>query len=44
MEGMERPARKAGTTLPSSVSPLSRENVGAVTSHNPTGLHGVLQG
>jgi hypothetical protein len=23
---------------------LSRENVGASTSHNPVGLHGLLQG
>jgi hypothetical protein len=32
------------TTLPPSVSQLSRENVGASTSHNPMGLHGLLQG
>jgi hypothetical protein len=32
------------TTLPPSVSRLSRENVGASTSHNPMGLHGLLQG
>jgi hypothetical protein len=32
------------TTLPSSVNWLSRENVGASTSHNPTGLHGLLKG
>jgi hypothetical protein len=32
------------TTSPPSVSRLSRENVGASTSHNPTGLHGLLQG
>jgi hypothetical protein len=32
------------TTSPPSVSPLSRENVGASTSHNPMGLHGLLQG
>jgi hypothetical protein len=31
------------TTLPSFVSRLSRENVGASTSHNPMGLHGLLQ-
>jgi hypothetical protein len=30
-------------SLPS-VSRLSRENVGASTSHNPMGLHGLLQG
>jgi hypothetical protein len=32
------------TTLPPSVSRLSTENVGASTSHNPMGLHGLLQG
>jgi hypothetical protein len=32
------------TTSPPSVSRLSRENVGASTSHNPMGLHGLLQG
>jgi hypothetical protein len=32
------------TTLPPSVSRLSRENVGASTSHNSMGLHGLLQG
>jgi hypothetical protein len=32
------------TTLRPSVSQLSRENVGASTSHNPMGLHGLLQG
>jgi hypothetical protein len=32
------------TTLPSPVSRLSRENVGASTSHNPMGLHDLLQG
>jgi hypothetical protein len=31
-------------TLPPSVSRLSRENVRASTSHNPVGLHGLLQG
>jgi hypothetical protein len=30
------------TTLPPSVSRLSRENVGASTSHNPMGLHDLL--
>jgi hypothetical protein len=32
------------TTSPPSVSRLSRETVGASTSHNPMGLHGLLQG
>jgi hypothetical protein len=32
------------TTLPPSVSRLSREDVGASMSHNPMGLHGPLQG
>jgi hypothetical protein len=32
------------TTLPPSVSRLVRENVGASKSHNPIGLHGLLQG
>jgi hypothetical protein len=32
------------TTLPPSVSRLSRENVGASTSHNPMGLDSLLQG
>jgi hypothetical protein len=32
------------TTSPPSVSQLSRENVGTSTSHNPMGLHGLLQG
>jgi hypothetical protein len=32
------------TNLPLSVSRLSRENVGASTSHNPMGLHGLLRG
>jgi hypothetical protein len=32
------------TTLPPSLSLLSRENVGASMSHNPMGLHGLLQG
>jgi hypothetical protein len=32
------------TTLPPSVSQLSRENVGALMSHNPMVLHGLLQG
>jgi hypothetical protein len=32
------------TTLPPSVSRLSRENVRALTSHNPMGLYSLLQG
>jgi hypothetical protein len=32
------------TTLPPSVSQLSRENVGASNSRNTMGLHGLLQG
>jgi hypothetical protein len=32
------------TTLPPSVSRLSRENVGTSMFHNPMGLHGLLQG
>jgi hypothetical protein len=37
--------RRVGlTTLPSSVSRLSRQNVGSSTSHNPMGLLGLLQG
>jgi hypothetical protein len=31
------------TTVPSSVNLFSRENLGASTSHNPMGLHGLLQ-
>jgi hypothetical protein len=35
--------RRVGlTTLPTSVSRMS-ENVGASTSHNPTGLHGLYR-
>jgi hypothetical protein len=30
--------------LPPSVGQLSRENMGASKSHNPMGLHGLLQG
>jgi hypothetical protein len=41
--GKERPARKAGNVT-AIVSRLSRENVEASTSHNPMGLHGVIQG
>jgi hypothetical protein len=37
-------AWRAKLTSPPSVSRLSRENVGASTSHNPVGLHGLLQG
>jgi hypothetical protein len=36
--------RRVRLTSPPSVSGLSRENVGASTSHNPMGLHGLLQG
>jgi hypothetical protein len=32
------------TTSPLSLSRLSRENVGASTSHNPMGLRDLLQG
>jgi hypothetical protein len=32
------------TNLPPSVNRLPRQNVGASTSHNPMGLHGLLQG
>jgi hypothetical protein len=32
------------TTSPPSVSRLSRENVAPSTSHNPMGLHSLLQG
>jgi hypothetical protein len=32
------------TTLPPFVTRLSRENVEVSTSHNPMGLHGLLQG
>jgi hypothetical protein len=36
--------RRVGlTTLPPSVSQLSRQNVGVSTSDNPMGLHGLLQ-
>jgi hypothetical protein len=38
----DRSVRPA-TLLPS-VNRLSRENVGVSTSHNPMGLHGLLQG
>jgi hypothetical protein len=37
--------RRVGlTTLPLSVSRLSRQNVGASMSHNPMGFHSLLQG
>jgi hypothetical protein len=36
--------RRVRLTSPPSVSRMSRENVGASTSHNPMGLHGLLQG
>jgi hypothetical protein len=37
--------RRVGlTTLRPSVSRLSRQNVGASMSHNPMGLHELLQG
>jgi hypothetical protein len=36
--------RRVRLTSQPSVSQLSRENVGASTSHNPMGLHGLLQG
>jgi hypothetical protein len=32
------------TTLPPSVSRVSKENMGALTSNNPMGLHDLLQG
>jgi hypothetical protein len=41
---LSRPARKADNLTAPSVSRLSRENVGAATSHNPMGPHGLLQG
>jgi hypothetical protein len=39
--GKERPARKADLTA---IWADCVENVGALTSHNPMGLHGLLQG
>jgi hypothetical protein len=42
--GVKGGRRVRQTTLPPSVSRLSRENVGASTSHNPMGLLGLLQG
>jgi hypothetical protein len=41
--GKGLPARKAHN-LTAICEPMSRENVGASTSHNPMGLHGLLQG
>jgi hypothetical protein len=48
MSSRNLPGGKGGqlvrmTTLQPSVSRLSRENVGTSTSHNPMGLHGLLQ-
>jgi hypothetical protein len=37
--GLKGGRREKLTTLPPSVGRLSRENVGATTSHNPMGLH-----
>jgi hypothetical protein len=42
--GVKGDRRVRLTNLPPSVSRLSRENVGASTSHNPMGLHGLLHG
>jgi hypothetical protein len=42
--GVEGGRRVRLTALPPSVSRLSGENVGVSTSHNPMGLHGLLQG
>jgi hypothetical protein len=41
--GKGRPARKVDN-LTAICEPMSRENVGTSTSHNPMGLHGLLQG
>jgi hypothetical protein len=41
--GVKSGCRVRLTNLLPSVSRLSRENVGASTSHNPMGLHGLLQ-
>jgi hypothetical protein len=43
-EGVKGGRRVRLTILPPSVSRLSRENVEASTSHNPMGLHGLLEG
>jgi hypothetical protein len=42
--GLKGGRRVRLTYLPPPVSWLSRENVGTSTSHNPMGLHGLLQG
>jgi hypothetical protein len=42
--GVKAGQRARLTTLPPSVSQLSREDVGASTSHNPMGLYNLLQG
>jgi hypothetical protein len=42
--GVKGNGRLGLTTLPPSVSRLSRQNVGALMSHNPVGVHGLLQG
>jgi hypothetical protein len=41
---LESTQRVRLTNLPPSVSQQSIENVGASRSHNPMGLHGLLQG
>jgi hypothetical protein len=42
--GVKGSQRIGLTTLLPSVNRLSRQNVGASTSHNPMGLHDLLQG
>jgi hypothetical protein len=42
--GVKGSQRVRLTTLPPSVSQLSRENVGALAFHNPMGLQGLIQG
>jgi hypothetical protein len=42
-EGKGRPARKADN-LTANCKQIFLENAGASTSHNPTVLHGLLQG
>jgi hypothetical protein len=42
--GVKGGQRIGMTTSPPSVRRLSKQNVGASTSHNPMGLHGLLQG
>jgi hypothetical protein len=42
--GEGQPEHKADNLTAISVSRLSKENVGASTSRNPMGLHGLLQG